>query len=415
MDAVEIQLSNTFRFGILLIYPTAGTFLLLSKRNELLLILEVHSIQFFASHGRKLDKGKRGFVSEGGEGETIFCASHNSKKKMQADTPPFHKLRLLGEIGRGAYAKVYGAACTETRKSFAVKRCMRKKMDTEADWAHITKVAENEYVMLRELRGCQRVVACLGVIGDRMREWSIVLEFVPHTLRNVLKFHMNGNPNPGRRVTLIDEILLGLSEMHALGIVHRDLKPDNILITASGQVKLADFGLSRHTGDILAKDDLTGTLWYCSPDVLLQNPQVDAAIDLWAAGCIIAEIVCDGKPLFSAHTQHDQIRLLLGDVFSGCAHILWPRIMCLNGYQWYTDLETSSSPNLMAASGYVQAKVRANAAPGNGAWVDGAIELVLSLVALDPTKRTNSVDAVELSRKFIQVPRVSDGRVNFFW
>lgn len=334
---------------------------------------------------------------------------------MQATSPPFHKLRLLGEIGRGAYAKVYGAACTETKKSFAVKRCMRKKRDSDKDWELTAEVARNEYAMLCKLRECPRVVTCLGLIGNQKDEWSIVLEFVPHTLRNVLKSHMNGNATAGHRATLIDELLLGLSEMHALGIVHRDLKPENVLVTASGQVRLADFGLSRREGTTLPSDALVGTLWYCAPDVLLHNPIIGAAIDSWAAGCIVAEIVCDGKPLFPAHTAHDQIRLLLGDVFAGGAHLLWPGITEMTGYQWYTDLESNSSRNMRSAVEYIQAKIRANAAPGNGACIDGAVALVLALVALDPAERCSTIDAVDLSRQFIQVVRVPGDRVNFFW
>ena len=86
--------------------------------------------------------------------------------------------------------------------------------------------------------------------------------------------------------------------MHSLNIVHRDIKPENILIDLSNHLKICDFGFAR---TITPKNhhkytDYVATRWYRAPE-LLAGSAYSKEVDLWAVGCIWAELV-DGSPIF---------------------------------------------------------------------------------------------------------------------
>lgn len=88
----------------------------------------------------------------------------------------------------------------------------------------------------------------------------------------------------------------GLHFMHKSGMFHRDLKPENLLET-NGIVKIADFGLVR---DIRSKPpftDYVSTRWYRAPEVILRSTEYSSPIDIFAIGCIMAELY-RGWPLF---------------------------------------------------------------------------------------------------------------------
>ena len=81
-------------------------------------------------------------------------------------------------------------------------------------------------------------------------------------------------------------------------MMHRDLKPQNILITESMQVKLADFGLARCFSFPMKKfTKEIATLWYRAPELMLGNENYSPAVDIWAVGCIMYEMYTN-VPLF---------------------------------------------------------------------------------------------------------------------
>jgi serine/threonine protein kinase len=137
------------------------------------------------------------------------------------------------------------------------------------------------------------------------------------------------------------QLFYGLAHLHSYDIIHRDIKPANILITKDGVVKIADFGLCRHIQP--APSDLTSivsTLLYRAPELLfigsnLHNeyfrspvktekfPSYAFPVDIWAAGCVLAEMLI-GQPLFEGRFETEQ----LGKVFQYLGvpkHTDWPR------------------------------------------------------------------------------------------
>lgn len=87
-------------------------------------------------------------------------------------------------------------------------------------------------------------------------------------------------------------ICKGINECHSNFIIHRDIKPNNILIGKDGSLKLADFGISVDIGfPLRALTPNVVTRWYKAPEILLNCRNYTFAIDIWALGCVFAELL----------------------------------------------------------------------------------------------------------------------------
>lgn len=86
------------------------------------------------------------------------------------------------------------------------------------------------------------------------------------------------------------QVLQGLAFMHKHGYFHRDMKPENLLCMGPDLVKIADFGLAREIRSRPPYTDYVSTRWYRAPEVLLRSSVYSAPIDIWAVGCIMAEL-----------------------------------------------------------------------------------------------------------------------------
>ncbi|GME79608.1 unnamed protein product [Ambrosiozyma monospora] len=111
------------------------------------------------------------------------------------------------------------------------------------------------------------------------------------------------------------QILCGLKYIHSADVIHRDLKPGNILVTSQGVLKICDFGLARGIGAQYMNyahkssniTNYVATRWYRAPELILSRNHYGKEIDMWSAGCVLAELY-GRKPLFMAKDQTEQIR-----------------------------------------------------------------------------------------------------------
>jgi len=97
--------------------------------------------------------------------------------------------------------------------------------------------------------------------------------------------------------------------VHSAGIYHRDLKPRNLLVNSNCDLKICDFGLARAdiselSNQNTALTDYIATRWYRAPEVILSWKKYNSAIDVWAVGCILAELLIR-KPLLPAGSEEE--------------------------------------------------------------------------------------------------------------
>ena len=104
--------------------------------------------------------------------------------------------------------------------------------------------------------------------------------------------------------------MLALQHIHNRGVVHRDVKPANILVDATGHLKLTDFDLAHTDMRTTPKDagNRCGTLSYMSPEVVCRRAH-NACVDWWALGCILHEIFVGWRPFeFRGDSDDDLLR-----------------------------------------------------------------------------------------------------------
>jgi serine/threonine-protein kinase len=126
----------------------------------------------------------------------------------------------------------------------------------------------------------------------------IVMEFVNgRTLKEVLA--AEGRLMPRRALEITADICAALEFSHRHGIIHRDIKPGNVMLNQNGQVKVMDFGIARALASgattMTQTSAVIGTAQYLSPEQA-RGEAVDARSDVYAAGCVLYELLCGHPP-----------------------------------------------------------------------------------------------------------------------
>lgn len=138
----------------------------------------------------------------------------------------------------------------------------------------------------------------------------LVLEYVPETLYSLTKYYRKQRQNvmPSNLVKLyFYQLLRGLAHIHGMNVCHRDIKPENVLVDpVKNIVKLCDFGSSK----ILVPNEpniaYICSRFYRAPELILGNTCYNTAVDVWSAGCVLAEMI-QGTPLFPGSSNVDQL------------------------------------------------------------------------------------------------------------
>jgi len=160
------------------------------------------------------------------------------------------------------------------------------------------------------------------VVGNSVDSIFIVMEYVEHDLKGLLE-DITRNFTVSEIKCLMSQLLLGMEYMHDNWIIHRDIKTSNILFNNHGIIKIADFGLARPYGSpIQPFTAVVVTLWYRAPELLLGTKIYTPAIDIWAVGCVFAEIITR-DPLFKGRNESDQLEKIIKKLGS-IEERVWP-------------------------------------------------------------------------------------------
>lgn len=106
---------------------------------------------------------------------------------------------------------------------------------------------------------------------------------------------------------IMQQLLRGLDCLHQNFIIHRDIKLPNLFLTSKGELKIGDLGLARefeHPASILTPDLVT--LWYRAPELFFGLREYASAVDIWAAGCVMGELLL-GVALLPGASDADQV------------------------------------------------------------------------------------------------------------
>lgn len=201
-----------------------------------------------------------------------------------SDSIYFRKPGNESVIGAGTYGKVFKAIHIYTRDKVALKKI---RMEGERDGFPITAVREIR--LLQHLRH-KHVVALQEVMVEK-NECFMVFEYLSHDLTGLIN-HPTFQLTKGHKKHLAMQMFQGLEFLHRRGVLHRDIKAANILISNTGELKFADFGLARFYTKSRQLDytNRVITIWYRPPELLLGETQYGPAVDVWSAACVFVEM-----------------------------------------------------------------------------------------------------------------------------
>ncbi|XP_059624413.1 probable serine/threonine-protein kinase At1g54610 [Cornus florida] len=208
----------------------------------------------------------------------------------------------LAKVGQGTYSNVYKARDKDTGKIVALKKVRFDTSEPES-----VKFMAREIVILRQLDH-PNIIKLEGLATSRMQySLYLVFDFMLSDLTRVI-CRPDGRLTEPQVKCYMQQLLSGLQHCHARGILHRDIKGSNLLIDNSGMLKIADFGLANYFQP-KQKRPLTSrvvTLWYRAPELLLGSTDYGVGIDLWSAGCLLAEMFM-GRPIMPGRTEVEQL------------------------------------------------------------------------------------------------------------
>uniref|UniRef100_A0A452RDS6 mitogen-activated protein kinase n=2 Tax=Ursus TaxID=9639 RepID=A0A452RDS6_URSAM len=216
----------------------------------------------------------------------------------------------LQPVGSGAYGAVCSAVDSRTGAKVAIKKLYRP-FQSEL----FAKRAYRELRLLKHMRH-ENVIGLLDVFTpdetlDDFTDFYLVMPFMGTDLGKLMKHE---KLSEDRIQFLVYQMLKGLKYIHAAGVIHR-VSPGGAgsFLWRAGvgrawPLGILDFGLARQ-----ADSEMTGyvvTRWYRAPEVILNWMRYTQTVDIWSAGCIMAEMIT-GKTLFKGSDHLDQLKEIM--------------------------------------------------------------------------------------------------------
>lgn len=228
------------------------------------------------------------------------------------------RYHVVAKLGEGAYGTVCSAIDCFTNNTVAIKKI---KLGNSVTIAFRTL---REIKVLKHLNGRHKnIVKLLDMIKpfdyDGFKDVHLVLEKMDSDLHCAIRLQHLSNEHV-RYFSF--QMLNGINFLHSCNVIHRDLKPSNLLVNSTCELKITDFGLSRtflnnegtspvDVNNVKLQRRMTeyvATRWYRSPEIIYSAGRYSKSVDMWAAGCIILEMIL-GKPVFPGANHVEQLEM----------------------------------------------------------------------------------------------------------
>ena len=265
-----------------------------------------------------------------------------------------------------------------------------------------------EIALLRELKHVNVINLQRVFLSHLDRKVWLLFDYAEHDLWHIIKYHRAAKASKkvvqvpkGMVKSLLYQILDGIHYLHANWVLHRDLKPANILVMGEGpergRVKIADMGFARLFNAPLKPladlDPVVVTFWYRAPELLLGARHYTKAIDIWAIGCIFAELLTS-EPIF--HCRQEDIK-----TSNPYHHDQLDRIFNVMGFPMEKDWEDirkmpehSTLVRDFKRSNYSTCSLMKYMEKHKIKSDSKAFQLLHKLLCMDPTKRITSESAM---------------------
>ncbi|EMS49677.1 Glycogen synthase kinase-3-like protein MsK-3 [Triticum urartu] len=236
---------------------------------------------------------------KGTETGHIIVTTTGGKNGQPKQTVSYMAERI---VGQGSFGIVFQAKCLETGETVAIKKVLQDKRYKNRELQTMRLLDHPNVVALKH---------CFFSTTEKDELYlNLVLEYVPETVHRVVKHYNKMN----QRMPLIYvklytyQICRALAYIHgSIGVCHRDIKPQNLLVNPhTHQLKLCDFGSAK----VLVKGEpnisYICSRYYRAPELIFGATEYTTAIDIWSAGCVLAELML-GQPLFPGESGVDQL------------------------------------------------------------------------------------------------------------
>jgi cyclin-dependent kinase 8/11 len=341
---------------------------------------------------------------------------------------------IVGFISSGTYGRVYKAVSKRgpsqaaikhpstgrSIEAFAIKKFKPDK-EGELQYTGISQSAIREMALCTELSHAALIHLVEIILESKCI--FMVFEYAEHDLLQIIHHHslLHRTPIPASTLrSCMHQLISGLLYLHQNWVIHRDLKPANIMVTSSGAIKIGDLGLARlfykplHM--LFTGDKVVVTIWYRAPELLLGSRHYTPAIDLWAVGCIFAELL-SLRPIFKGEeAKQDSKKAVpfqrnqmgkIGEILGLPTKKDWPLLTAMPEYgnlqtvnlhnpavnrpvgieKWYRNIVSTNNYNTQAAN--------APTSPPQGPPPDTALSLLKALLVYDPLKRLTAEEALK--------------------
>ncbi|XP_042904552.1 cyclin-dependent kinase 9 isoform X2 [Parasteatoda tepidariorum] len=299
------------------------------------------------------------------------------------------KYERLAKIGQGTFGEVFKARHRTSQKIVALKKVL---MENEKEGFPITALREIKILQLLKHENVVNLIEICRTKGKYQNEASpfnrskstffLVFDFCEHDLAGLLS-NVKVVFSIGEIKMVMKQLLNGLYFIHSNKILHRDMKAANILITKTGTLKLADFGLARafsasKNGQPNRYTNRVVTLWYRPPELLLGERNYGPSVDMWGAGCIMAEM-WTRSPIMQGSTEQHQLTL----ISQLCGSITPETFAGVEKLDLYTKMELPKNQRRKVKD---RLMIYVKDAP--------SLDLLDKLLTLDPAKRIDSDTAL---------------------